>query len=296
MRSSPYFSVVIPTYNRAELIPATLDSVLEQIFFDFEIIIVDDGSTDGTARFIAPYLFDKRVHYYNIKNSERGAARNYGVSKSKGQYITFLDSDDIFLPWHLKTAADKIELANSPPVFHLAYEILHPSGRVDSLPELPTMINEKLLEGNFLSCMGVFLQRFVAIENPFDEDRNLAGSEDYELWMRIAARMPILTFKEVTSRLINHGERSVITANPKKLIERIALLDQKLHADPFFSKKFGSSSEKFGSYRTLYLALHLALSGERWMAFKSLLLTIYLYPFVVFTYRFMVALKKITLW
>src|SRR5260221_876658 len=288
MRNSPLFSIVIPTYNRSQLIPLTLDSVLEQTFFDFEIIVVDDGSTDTTGNTIARYLADSRIKYYKIGNSERGAARNYGTTKSNGQYVTFLDSDDIFLPWHLKIAAEKIESANAPPIFHLAYEILHPNGRVDSLPQLPSPVNEKLLEGNFLSCMGVFLQRKVAIENPFDEDKNLAGSEDYELWMRIAARMPIITFKEVTSRLINHGERSVITADPKRLMARIALLDQKLHADPFFSKKFGKSSEKFGSYRTLYLSLHLALSGERWMAFKSLLITVYLYPFVVFTYRFIV--------
>ncbi len=138
MRNSPLFSIVIPTYNRSQLIPLTLDSVLEQTFFDFEIIVVDDGSTDTTGNTIARYLADSRIKYYKIGNSERGAARNYGATKSNGQYVTFLDSDDIFLPWHLKIAAEKIESANAPPIFHLAYEILHPNGRVDSLPQLPS--------------------------------------------------------------------------------------------------------------------------------------------------------------
>jgi len=296
MTNGPFFSIVIPTYNRGSLIPFTLNSILEQIYFDFEIIIVDDGSTDNTQKVIVPYLADQRVHYYNIKNSERGAARNYGVKQSKGRYVTFLDSDDIFFPWHLKTAHEKISENSSLPIFHLAYVILHPDGRTDSIPPLPSPVNEKLLEGNFLSCMGVFLQREVAIENPFDEDRNLSGSEDYELWMRIAAKMPIVTFKEVTSQLINHSARSVITTDTKKLVARIDLLDQKLNAYPFFVQRFGAKKEKFGSYRTLYLALHLAISGKRWLAFKSLMYTFYLYPYVLFTYRFAVVCKKIILW
>ncbi|GHM99862.1 hypothetical protein WSM22_13520 [Cytophagales bacterium WSM2-2] len=296
MRNNPFFSIIIPTYNRSALIGRTLNSVLEQIFFDFEIVLVDDGSTDDTLSAVTSYLSDNRTRYFKIKNSERGAARNYGVKQSQGTYVTFLDSDDIFMPWHLKTAFEKIELCDFPPAFHLGYEILHPNGQIDSLPLLPSPVNEKLLEGNFLSCMGVFLRREIAIQNPFDEDRSLSGSEDYELWMRIASRMPILAFEEVTSRLINHDERSVTTAAPKKLIERISLLDIKLEADPYFQKAFGSKKGKFGSYRTLYLSLHLAMSGERWMAFKSLAYTTYLYPYVIFTFRFIVAFKKIILW
>jgi len=290
------FSIVIPTYNRARFIGATLDSVLEQIYFDFEIIVVDDGSTDDTARLLAPYLADPRVFYFKIKNSERGAARNFGVRKSRGAYVTFLDSDDIFLPWHLKTAAEKIETCGSPSVFHLGYEMLHLNGKVDSLPALPSPVNDKLLEGNFLSCMGVFLRRDIALQNQFDEDRKLSGSEDYELWMRIAAREPILAFGEVTSRLINHDERSVINTNAKDLIIRIALLDKKLLADEMFIRRYGDRLRIFTSFRTLYLALHLALSGERWSAFKSLMYTVWAYPNVVLNYRFVVALKKILLW
>lgn len=291
-----FFSIVIPSYNRANLIELTLNSVLEQTYFNFEAIVVDDGSTDNTDEVVKRYLSDHRVNYFKIKNSERGAARNFGVKQSKGDYITFLDSDDVFLPWHLAIASEKIAKFEKPDVFHLGYEILHPDGRVDSLPVLPSPVNDKLLEGNFLSCMGVFLRRDIALQNPFDEDRQLSGSEDYELWMRIAARVPILTFNEVTSRLINHENRSVILTNTKDLITRISILDQKLHSDKMFMQRFGDRLKMFSSFRTLYLALHLALSGERWMAFKSLLFTARAYPYVLLNYRFAVALKKILLW
>jgi glycosyltransferase involved in cell wall biosynthesis len=296
MSDNILFSIVIPTYNRADFIVATLNSVLEQRWSRFEVIIVNDGSTDITRDVINPYLADERIKYFEIQNSERGAARNFGVTKSKGNYITFLDSDDLFLPWHLEVAAQKIIEVKNIPVFHLAYEMLHLDGRVDSNPVLPSPVNRKLLEGNFLSCIGVFLRRDVILENKFNEDRNLSGSEDYELWMRIASRLPIITFPEVTSRLINHETRSVIQVDPKKLVERISILEKKLNADSEFIKVFGENLGKFNSYRTLYLSLHLAISGERWQAFRSLIHTVREYPNVIFNYRFAVALKKIILW
>ncbi len=292
----PIFSIIIPTYNRGFLLPNTINSVLDQTYFFFEVIIVDDGSTDNTSELVKPYLADKRISYFKIKNSERGAARNFGVLRSKGDYITFLDSDDIFLPWHLATALEKIRSSNSPPVFHLRYEILLLDGSVDLPPLLPSPVNDKLLEGNFLSCMGVFLRRDIAEQNPFDADRQLSGSEDYELWLRIAARVPILTFDEITSRLINHKDRSVIHTNPKSLMARISSLGRKLQGNELFMQRFGNRLEMFNSFSTLYLALHLALSGARWLALKSLVYSVREYPYVVFNYRFGVALKKILLW
>jgi len=290
------FSVIVPSYNRAGLIKETIHSLLEQVYFHFELIIVDDGSTDETEMVVRPYLKDERIRYFKIKNSERGAARNFGTKNSNGDYITFLDSDDILLPRHLQTANQKVELANRPPVFHLGYEILHPDGKVDFNPQLPSPVNDKLLEGNFLSCMGVFLRRDIAMENLFDEDRQLAGSEDYELWMRIAARVPILTFPEITSRLINHDDRSVINVDPQRLVIRISMLEKRLEGNTAFTERFGKTAAIFSSYCSLYLALHLALCGERWLAFKNLMRTASQYPLAMTNYRFIVALKKIVLW
>jgi glycosyltransferase involved in cell wall biosynthesis len=296
MQPGENFSIIIPSYNRAGFVAKSIDSVLEQSFFKFELIIIDDGSEDNTAEVVNPYLQDNRIHYYKIENSERGAARNFGVSKSKGSYVTFLDSDDIFLPWHLEIARGQIVKHSRPAVFHLGYEMLHPDGRIDTLPKLPNPVNDKLLEGNHLSCMGVFLRRDVALANRFNEDRQLSGSEDYELWMRLAARYPIFTVPEVTSRLINHNSRSVVTTDTEKLMTRISLLDQTLLRDIPFVARFGDQLGIFTSYRSLYLALHLAMSGKRWLALKSLSLTARKYPQVIFSYRFVVALKKIILW
>src|SRR5258708_37950971 len=113
----PFFSVIIPTYNRAPLIKATVLSVLKQHFEDFEIILVDDGSTDDTED-IVNNLNEPRVMYLKKENEERGAARNAGVKIAKGKYITFLDSDDRFYPEHLAEAHKFIIDQNYPAIFH----------------------------------------------------------------------------------------------------------------------------------------------------------------------------------
>ena len=92
----PFFSVVIPTYNRAHLIKETIESVQKQTFSDWELIIVDDGSTDDTKS-VVKSVDDKRIQYVFQENAERSVARNNGFRHAKGQYICFLDSDDYYL-------------------------------------------------------------------------------------------------------------------------------------------------------------------------------------------------------
>ena len=108
----PFFSVIIPTYNRATLIKEALDSVFSQTFTDYEVIIVDDGSTDGTMGVLESY--GDKIKVLKQKNSGPGAARNLGSSVSLGQYLAFLDSDDLFFPWTLSTYVHVIEQSEKP--------------------------------------------------------------------------------------------------------------------------------------------------------------------------------------
>ncbi len=97
----PFFSVVIPCYNRADLIGATLDSVLGQSMDDLEIIVVDDGSTDGSLALLRRYAeqWPARLTIIEQQNAGPGAARNRGMEQARGQYVAFLDSDDLWLEW-----------------------------------------------------------------------------------------------------------------------------------------------------------------------------------------------------
>ncbi|MGB4839347.1 MAG: glycosyltransferase family A protein [Saprospiraceae bacterium] len=103
----PFFSIIIPTYNRGYIIRRPIDSIIAQTFKDWELIIVDDGSKDDTKSIIESY-HDERIKYVWQVNKERSAARNHGISLAKGEWICFQDSDDEYLPEHLQVLSDGI--------------------------------------------------------------------------------------------------------------------------------------------------------------------------------------------
>lgn len=108
----PLFSVIIPSYNRAGLIAATLVSVFAQEFRDFEVIVVDDGSTDETLERLQPYIC--RLTLLRQQNRGPGAARNLGATIAQGEYLAFLDSDDLWFPWTLSTYSQIIQSSGRP--------------------------------------------------------------------------------------------------------------------------------------------------------------------------------------
>ena len=134
--SSPIFSIVIPTYNRAHLIASTIESVLEQNFRDFEVLIIDDGSNDNTEDVVNKFK-NESIRYYKKENAERGAARNFGATRAKGQYINFFDSDDLMYPHHLIAAYNLIQSLERPEFFHLAYDHKHEDGTFLGNSQLP---------------------------------------------------------------------------------------------------------------------------------------------------------------
>jgi len=294
MSNRPFFSVIIPTYNRAAFLLKTIDSVLSQTEPDFELIVVDDGSTDNTEALVAS-IKDARLQFIKQANTERGAARNKGVSEAKGQYVYFLDSDDLLYKNHLEVA--KAALQKNPLLFYFQpYCIENGEGKViGSLPHLKEDLNLQLVkDGNFMSCHGVFLDRKVALQNPFNEDRELAGSEDYELWLRLAARVKIVAGLTVTSALVNHDERSVFNFSAEKLIKRKQKMLDALDNDSVFMNKYGKymPSIKSGAYS--YVALHLPLDKShhklRWEFYKK---SVAAYPQFILSKRSLVIVRQL---
>jgi glycosyltransferase involved in cell wall biosynthesis len=114
----PYFTIIIPTHNRAHRLPKALESILAQTYENWECIIVDDASTDNTEEVIKHYIKDSRFHYIkNAINQERCNSRNIGIKAAKGAYICFLDSDDYHLPDHLSSFYSIIKEQNEPKAF-----------------------------------------------------------------------------------------------------------------------------------------------------------------------------------
>jgi glycosyltransferase involved in cell wall biosynthesis len=189
--SNPLVSVILPTYNRGWILTEAIDSVLAQDYKDYELIVVDDGSTDNTRQILEPYGQNIIV----LRQTNRGvsAARNRGIAQAGGQLAAFLDSDDLWLPRKLSRQVDFFNL-NPDAVINQTEEIWIRNGvRVnpkDRHRKPSGMIFERSLELCLVSPSAVMIKKtlFDAV-GVFDE--NLPACEDYDLWLRISCRYPI---------------------------------------------------------------------------------------------------------
>ncbi|MBF0238680.1 MAG: glycosyltransferase [SAR324 cluster bacterium] len=191
---NPFFSVVIPSYNREKILPKALEGVLQQTFSDFEIIIIDNGSTDGTAKVIRGYD-DSRIRYVFQKGSGSPAnPRNQGMKQARALWIALLDSDD---GWELNKLQRIHEVIQKYPEVDVFchYELMknqsngkntvltHGQGR-----DMDDMYRSMLLDGNCLSPSATVLRRSFIEQKQlyFNESPDFAIVEDYDLWLRIA--------------------------------------------------------------------------------------------------------------
>lgn len=291
MPRTPYFSIVIPTYNRGYIISRTIASVLAQEDPDFEVIVVDDGSTDDTEAVVGA-IIDERVRYYRKENAERGAARNYGAARAQGSYINFFDSDDLLYPHHLTSARRLIEQEKDPEFVYLAFEMKDEDGKLLRRGNsLSGDLGAQLVRGNRLSCNGVFLRRDIALQFPFNED--LVASEDWELWLRLAARYRIRYSNEITSVLVNHEQRSELHNDEQALLKRKELMLRYLFEDKLFVERFGDQRKYIEHEFLSFIALHLALAGQSRRACKYLKDSVWLWPSSIFQRRFLAVVKHI---
>jgi len=288
MEGKVLFSIVIPTYNRAEFVVKTIASLIGQEFSNFEIIVVDDGSTDDTRARVTS-ISDPRVNYFYKQNGERGAARNFGCIISKGKYINFFDSDDYAYPNHLKTAARVINDLQ-PPFFHLGYHVIEEKKIIKTVkPE--GILNDILIKGNLLSCNNVFLTREIALAFPFSEDRLLSGSEDWLLWLILSSHFEVLGFANITSVIVQHGGRSMNLANGDHTLRRVELLLKELGGNDYFMSRSGNKFQMIQGSVYVLVALDFALEKSSAMSFKYLRRSVRLYPALLFTKRPYAVLK-----
>ena len=285
------FSIVIPTFNRAPHIGLAIQSLLDQTYGNFEILVIDDGSTDNTKDVVKTFS-DSRVRYIAQENRERGAARNNGIKNATGDIIGFLDSDDVVLADHLEKTATLIHSHDKDSVFVMSYRI-EEDGKTKNVI-LPGEVNHELINGNLFSCNGVFLRKAVTEKFMFSEDRDLSALEDWELWLRIAASYKIVTSPEITSIIIQHDQRSVMLTSVEKIEKRFAAFYRHVFADEGIKKYYKG---RLGSLRAsceTYMALHIALTKKfRSATIKHLFSGICHSPAIIFKRRFYAILKRL---
>ena len=196
MNNDYFVSVVIPTYNRAYYLRRAVDSVLNQTYTNFELIIVDDGSKDSTEKLIKSY--GNSMRYFHQKNSGVSSARNKGIAFSRGRYLSFLDSDDEWKPDKLAIQIDFF-MKNRDALICQTEEVwirndfyLNPQRKHKKYSGI---IFEKCLPLCIISPSAVMIDKKVFKKiGLFDE--SFPACEDYDLWLRISSLYPVYLIKQ----------------------------------------------------------------------------------------------------
>lgn len=223
----PKVSVIIPTYNRQQLIGRAIRSVLNQTFQDFEIVVIDDGSTDGTKDFITAYK--DKVKYFYQEHKGISTARNRGIVESKGEYVAFLDSDDEWVPEKLSI---QVKILNENPrvgIVHNKLIILNERGeRVGTKPKKDsgTNLQQLISEGGDFPTSSI-LTRSECFKKAGLFDESLPTMEDFEMWLRIAKHYDVYEFKD-KCLAFSHWHEGQITKDRIKVFYGLVLLDKRI--------------------------------------------------------------------
>ena len=190
-------SVIMPTYNHAKFIGKAIESVLNQTYKNFELIIIDNYSEDETGKIAAPYK-DDRISYLKFRNNGIiAASRNYGIKHSHGDYIAFLDSDDLWLPEKLEKQIEVFKNTKEVAMVYARYKTIKES--IISSDIFPKdnryksgNIFKSLYLWNFIVCSSVMVKKSVLNQiGLFDTNSALIAIEDTDLWLRIALKYKI---------------------------------------------------------------------------------------------------------
>ncbi len=224
---APRVSIIMPSYNTATLIAASLDSVFQQTFHDYEAIIVNDGSPDtpDLERVLQPYLQEHadQIVYLRQENKRAAGARNTAIKHARGEFLAFLDSDDTWLPEHLSA---QMKLFNDDPALDLAYA----NGLAVGNPDAPTEFMKRcpsdgpadfraLVVERCQVPVSTVVARKAALERAGLFDENLARCDDYDMWLRAAFHGARISYTRRIQARLNGGRPGSLGASRAKMSE-----------------------------------------------------------------------------
>ena len=205
----PFFSIIIPLYNKEKFIENTLKSVLNQTFTDYEVLIVNDGSTDNSLGRVLQFN-DSRIKHFNKENGGVSTARNYGIKEAKSDYIAFIDADDYWYPDFLQEIFQNITHFPEHKVFTVAIEIETPNNTIPAVYSIEKSKNQdcKIVdyfdasnkESVIWTSSAVFHKSIFKVIGDFDV--NLKSGQDTDLWIRIGLKYPIVFSWKIAARYV----------------------------------------------------------------------------------------------
>ena len=281
---APQVSVIIPTYNHRDYVLQTLDSVLAQTFADYEIIVVNDGSPDDSAQVLAPLIKQSQIKHIEQPNAGQAAARNRGLAEAQGEFIAFLDDDDLWpldkLQWQVAALADDPDLlaiAGDARYFESAAEIkasAPENGGVlrGQLPEQGVSLSvEGLFAGTPIISPGQVLIRAHTLRQVGAMNEGLRGTDDWDLWFRIARAGTI----KIVPRLALYYRQHQFNASKNRwaMLENArAVVQEQL---PFAGRQSGRLQRRAERYvytifaQPMLLEARQSLKSREWRALQT---------------------------
>lgn len=219
----PFFSIVIPLYNKENFIQNTLKSVLDQSFQDFEVLIIDDGSTDKSLEKIKS-ISDSRIRIFEQENKGVSEARNKGIKEAKANYIAFLDADDYWYPHFLDEMYKYIQALPEQKVFACAIEFQIKNKIIPSVYsierkgdyQLVDYFKSSLRQSVLCSSSGVFQKSIFEVSGVFNP--NYQAGEDTDMWVRIGLHFPVVFIWKIGARYV--FAQNSLSLSRKKLVSK----------------------------------------------------------------------------
>lgn len=255
----PFFTVIIPLYNKEQFIGSTLRSILQQHFTDFEILIIDDGSTDKSVEKVKEFD-DVRIRFYGKENGGVSTARNYGIEKATADYITFIDADDYWYPDFLQQMQRNINRFPEQYVFSAAIEIETEKNIIPAQYSVDKISDCEIVDyfdaSNkmsviWTSCAVFHKSVFAAIGN---FDVKIKSGQDTDLWIRIGLTYPVVFCWKILARY---------TFDSESLSNKPINLNQKLNFSKFSELEIKNPKlKKFLDLNRFSFAIHCSLRGD----------------------------------
>jgi len=223
----PLISVIIPAYNAEKTILATIESILQQTFADFELIVINDGSQDATLELVSG-VKDPRLQVFSFPNAGLAASRNRGVACAKGEYISFIDADDLWTPDKLELQLQALQTNPEAAVAYSWTDCIDEAGqflRSGSHMSVSGDVYAQLLLVNFLESGSNVLIRQQALREIGDSDESLAAGQDRELFLRLAAKYHFVAVPQ-TQILYRVSAQAISSDVDKAGTSRLQVIEQ----------------------------------------------------------------------
>lgn len=257
------FSIVIPLYNKASYIEKTLKSVLKQTFSDYEIIVINDGSTDESEAKVLEFK-DSRIQVYNQKNQGAAVARNLGIEKAKHDYIAFLDADDLWMENHLETLKILIQDFPNAGIFASRYQLIFKEGKV-TVPKFKGIATDfyGIVHDYFDASLNYAVTTSSSVVVPkwvFEEigifKPNITSGEDVDMWIRIATKYTVAISNKITASYIHYIQNS---------LSKISILEHKIKNfnDYKLEEQANPSLKKYLDLYRMEYALQYKIAGTK---------------------------------